>query len=146
MILQIQIHLTDINSYANLSVEQNYYPENSNKTDQDYFSGDSVDDGQYLSDDDAPLPLMTFQEKFASTVKKMNRNAILQKILKNCMEKSWIYWQMLRVKTRWNNLVKSASRFLRVVDCIKNALSHKEIKSSHLWSDKDTHLLHASQI
>jgi hypothetical protein len=45
------------------------------------------------------------------------------------------------VATRWNSLVISGKRFLEILPSIKQALKHRDIRSSISWNDHDTEIL-----
>lgn len=42
------------------------------------------------------------------------------------------------VKTRWNSLVISAKRFLKILPSVTQALKHKNVRSNFQWDDEDT--------
>jgi hypothetical protein len=71
-------------------------------------------------------------------------NDILQKKIVEEFDKELSL--ILDTPTRWNSLLESAARFLRVVDCIKESLLHPRINEPFLWSDGDTKLLRVSVI
>lgn len=67
------------------------------------------------------------------------RNSILQKNIKRKLNKELSL--IIDTPTRWNSLFESASRFLRVVECIIQSLSHKDINKAGIWSQQDTVIL-----
>lgn len=129
-------------------------PVHDESSDEDSDSAETETDR--LSDneeegDDETIPIeVEIREKFRDTITRMRKvevmfkrspvkNSLLQKfILRDAGSKLQL---KLDSKTRWNSLVESAIRFLRVVAQIEEALRHKSIKKPELWSQQDTEVL-----
>lgn len=128
----------------NSNVSQNSEEDLSN---DDSFSDESESDTETNADSDDDVIDTNI---YGNVIRKMRmivklfrlspvRNSILQKNIKKMLgsELSLI----LDTPTRWNSLFESATRFLRVVDCIIQTLSHKEINKAAFWSENDTKIL-----
>lgn len=114
---------------------------------------DDVSGDENMELDDETVPVREVLSRCKLTIKRMRKvvilfksspvkNSILQKILKRKIGK---HLQLkLDVRTRWNSLVLSATRFLEIVDSVEEALSHGTIKKQHLWSEEDTNMLKVS--
>lgn len=114
--------------------------ENSEASDAD--SSDSNDE----SDDDQTVRTVEICHKFKGTLEKMRKlvllfknSPVLQKIIKRTTGSP--LQLKLDSKTRWNSLVESSIRFLRVIEQVEEALAHRTIKKTGYWLQGDTEIL-----
>lgn len=131
------------NHTIHLAVKDKLFEEKVQET-EDSSDGEDHDD-----DDEVPE---SFQPaaNFYVTIKKMReiikvfrysplKAGVLEKIQKDSGKKPLSV--LADVATRWNSLVISGKRFLEILPSIKEALKHRDIRSSISWSDHDTDIL-----
>lgn len=105
-----------------------------------------------IEDDETDTDRGYFTTRFDHTVvlmrkiirmfkKSGNKNHILQKIVKSKPETPHGLSLEKHSKTRWNSFVISATKFLKIVDSIQEALRHKKINRPYLWTYVNTSLL-----
>lgn len=115
---------------------------------------DSLNENSCSEDDESIETVYAVEDKYKSTLKKMRKivklfkmspvsNAVLQSII----QKSHGHKLELKldVKTRWNSFVIAGLRFLKVKDCIVEALSHRTIRRQNWWSHEDSEILEVTR-
>lgn len=118
--------------------------------DEAMSENDSFVDSSNSEDDETIDIENEVTEKFTSTMTRMRKiimifklspvsNNILQGIIEQKIGKK--LQLQLDVRTRWNSLVTSIIRFLRVIDSVEEALAHKSIRKEMLWTERDTEYL-----
>lgn len=119
----------------------------------DSHDNEDVDD-EIDSDDDEKEDFLEMDMEYEPTIDKMRKivklfrysavkNEILQKIVKKENNGRELMLK-LDSKTRWGSLYDSCDRFLKLINPVKEALTHKEIAGSYLWTNTDTEILKVS--
>lgn len=116
----------------------------------DSFDNSDEEESDEEADDVEETEFYELVPDYQATIKKMRE---IVKIFRYSPLKSGVLESIQRtegkkplklindVVTRWNSLVIAGKRFLEMVPSTTQALKHKDIRSSILWSDHDTETL-----